>query len=52
MVMVYKESPEVDSLILDNQHPDVIISTLMWCRQKNAAISWQFMLLKMTVRFM
>lgn len=26
MVMVYKESPEVDSLILDNQHPDVVPS--------------------------
>lgn len=26
MVMVYKDSPEVDSLILDNQHPDVVPS--------------------------
>ena len=26
MVMVYKDSPEVDSLILDNQHPDVLPS--------------------------
>ena len=26
MVMLYKDSPEVDSLILDNQHPDVLPS--------------------------